>query len=318
MTNMKLFQTAAQNYLDSQRPLIKQSSYETYSQWIGNHLVPYFGDMECQKITRQIIQNFIFDMTTHGRLDCNGGLSCRTIKGMVTILRSILGFAKECYFIDLDTSCFSKLSYPKTVQRQYPHVFSLEEQKMIQNYITDNLSYQSFGILFALQTGVRIGELCALQYGDIDLCKETVHITKTLQRVPYTREKKHCSKVIISSPKSDASIRLIPIASGLFRILGKLKYQSSKCYILTGTEKYTEPRGYYYQYQKLLQNACVNYANFHTIRHTFATRCIESGADCKTVSEILGHASVKTTLDLYMHPQLEQKRLCIEKMNELI
>ena len=315
---MKLFKTVAQQYLEKQRPLIKQSSYETYSQWIWNHLIPYFGEMECKKITRQAIQAFIFDMTTHGRLDCDGGLSCRTIKGMVTVLRSILGFAQEYYITELDTTCFSKLSYPKTAQKQRFHIFSAEEQKAIQNYITDNLSYQSFGILFALQTGVRIGELCALQYGDIDLCKKTVHITKTLQRVPYKREKMNSSKVIISTPKSDTSIRLIPMASRLFQIMMKLKYQSDKCYIITGTEKYTEPRGYYYQYQKLLQNACVNYANFHTIRHTFATRCIESGADCKTVSEILGHASVKTTLDLYMHPQLEQKRLCIEKMNASI
>ena len=172
--------------------------------------------------------------------------------------------------------------------------------------------------MLALQTGIRVGELCALQYADIDFCKKCIHITKTLQRVAYIEDSLHTSKVVISAPKSNTSIRIVPVTSELFHIILKLKYSSANCYIITGKEQYTEPRAYYHYYHKLLQNTCVNYANFHTTRHTFATRCIESGADCKTVSEILGHASVKTTLDLYMHPQLEQKRLCLEKMNELI
>lgn len=312
---MKSFQTAAKQYLKNQRPLVKQSSYETYFQWIWNHLIPYFGTMDCTKIKKKNIQNFIFDKAIHGRRDGNGGLSCRTIKGMVTVLRSILEFAKDNYTLNIDMSCFSKLSYPKTVQNKYPNTFSIEEQKAIHSYVTGHLTYQNFGVLFALQTGVRIGELCALQYKDIDPDRKIVHITKTLQRVPHLGQGMRSSKIIISSPKSDSSIRIIPMASELLGMMERLKYSSAKCYIITGTEYYTEPRSYYHDYQRLLAKTGVAYSNFHTTRHTFATRCIESGADCKTVSEILGHASVRTTLDLYMHPQLEQKRLCIEKMS---
>lgn len=248
------------------------------------------------------IQDFIFKMANCGRLDCNGGLSCGTIKGMVTVFRSVLSFAEEQYAIVPDKSCFAKLSYPKESRNKCPYVFSCDEQKAIQEYITEHLTYKSLGILFALQTGVRIGELCALQYGDIDLAKRTINITKTLQRVPHIGQRINSSRVIISTPKSDSSIRVIPMASGLVHILKKLNYRSEECYIITGKEHYMEPRGYYHYYRKLLHDVQINYANFHTTRHTFATRCIESGADCKTVSEILGHASVKTTLDLYMHP----------------
>lgn len=315
---MKSFQIAAKQYLKNQRPLIKQSSYETYCQWVWNHLIPVFGTMDCTEIKKQDIQDFIFDMTIHGRLDCNGGLSCRTIKGMVTVLRSILGFAGDYYSLDIDVSCFSKLSYPRTTPKRCPHTFSLEEQKAIHNYVTEHLSHQSFGILFALQTGIRIGELCALRFGDIDLNRKIAHITKTLQRIPHSGHDKHSSGIIVSTPKSDSSIRVVPMALKLLEMMEKLNYCSSNCYIITGTEQYIEPRGYYHFYRNLLQKAGVPYANFHTTRHTFATRCIESGADCKTVSEILGHASVKTTLDLYMHPQLEQKRLCIERMNAIL
>lgn len=257
-------------------------------------------------------------MADSGRLDGNGGLSCRTIKGMVTVFRSILLFAEEQYAIKPDKSCFAKLSYPKESRNKCPYVFSCDEQKIIQDYITGHLTYKSLGILFALQTGVRIGELCALQYSDIDFSKKTINITKTLQRIPHTGQKINSSRIIISTPKSVSSIRVIPMASGLVQILKNLNYKSEKCYIITGKEQYMEPRGYYHYYRKLLQELQINYANFHTTRHTFATRCIESGADCKTVSEILGHASVKTTLDLYMHPQLEQKRHCIEQMNDML
>ncbi len=315
---MKTFQTAAMCYLEHQKLVIKKSSYETYYQWICNHLIPDFGRMECAMIKKSDIQKFIYDKADHGRLDSKGGLSIKTIKGMVTVLHSILEFAADYYSINPDNTCFSKLSYPKTSQMKFPYTFSVEEQIVIQDYIAGHLSYQSLGILFALQTGVRIGELCALQYGDIDPEKRIVHITKTLQRIPHYGKDMHTSGIIISSPKSDSSIRVIPLAPKLFQIITKLNYPSNKCYIITGTEHYTEPRGYYHYYQKLLREMGITYTNFHTTRHTFATRCIESGADCKTVSEILGHASVKTTLDLYMHPRLEQKRLCIEKMNTLL
>lgn len=315
---MKSFQAVAIQYLEYQRPIIKQSSYETYHQWIWNHLIPYFGNMECIMIKKQNIQRFILDKASHGRLDFKGGLSEKTIKGMVTVLRTILEFARDFYSLNPDVSCFSKLSYPKVAHKKQPHIFSIQEQTAIQNYIVDHLSFQSLGILFALQTGIRIGELCALQRGDIDFRKKIVHITKTLQRIPHTATNRQSSSIIISTPKSNSSIRIIPLAPGLFCTLTRLVYPSSNCYIITGTEQYTEPRGYYNYYQRILREAGVTYTNFHTTRHTFATRCIESGADCKTVSEILGHSSVKTTLDLYMHPQIDQKRLCIEKMTRLL
>jgi Site-specific recombinase XerD len=265
---MEVFEVVALQYLENQKSRIKKSSYETYFQWIHNHMIPRFGPLDYTKITKQDIQNFIFDLTTYGRLDGKGGLSCKTIKGIITVFRSILGFAGDYYSRKADTSCLTTLYYPKTSVK-LPSIFTQEEQR-------------------------------------------------SLQRIPHSGEKIRSSKVIISTPKSDTSNRIIPLASVLFNAMEKLNYSSRKSYILTGTEHFIESRGYYHFYRKLLENAHISYTIFHTTRHTFATRCIESGADCKTVSELLGHFSVKTTLDLYMHPQLEQKRLCIENMSTVI
>ncbi len=317
MENQVLFETMVTQWLEKQKQIIKLSSYETYSQWIWNHLVPKFGKKKISEISRKDIQEFIFELADHGRKDNQGGLSNKTIKGMITILNSMLTFASEYYSIFINPGCFSKMCYPKNSKERKPKVFSLQEQKIIQDYIIENLSYQNFGVMLAFQTGVRIGELCALQFRDIDFVNKTISISKTIQRISHAQNNKRPStEVIVSSPKTDTSNRIIPMAAILLDLFEKLLYNSKECYVVTGTEHYIEPRNYYYFYRKLLNEAHINYVNFHTTRHTFATRCIEAGCDCKTVSDLLGHASVKTTLDLYMHPQLEQKRLCIEQMSQ--
>lgn len=169
------------------------------------------------------------------------------------------------------------------------------------------------GILLCLYTGMRIGELCALKWNDIDVEEEIIHINRTVQRLD-TEEKK--SALIVSYPKSRSSVRNIPIPKCILDVLLSFyAYENSTAYIFTGKENVpAEPRTFQYRYRKYLEKAGVKYRKFHTLRHTFATRCIHCGIDIKTLSEILGHSNVKITLEYYCHTTMEQKK---KQMNRL-
>ena len=166
-----------------------------------------------------------------------------------------------------------------------------------------------------LYTGMRIGEVCALQWRDIDLINYTINISKTIQRVS-NHETSHSSKtkIVIDTPKSVASKRAIPIPALLCEQLAQRKQadSSESYFFLTGSERYIEPRNYYARYQDILIDCGISQYTFHALRHTFATRCIEIGFDPKVLSEILGHTDVKITLDRYVHPSIDRKRACME------
>ena len=172
------------------------------------------------------------------------------------------------------------------------------------------------GVIISLCTGIRIGELCALQWSDIDTEANIITINKTLQRIPdYKSANK--TKIIIDSPKSKASERQIPIPSLLLEQLESIKTQikSPNYYVLTSSEKYIEPSNYYVKYKHLLNECGIENHSFHALRHTFATRAIECGMDVKSLSEILGHSDVKVTLARYVHPSMDLKTMNMEKIN---
>ena len=169
--------------------------------------------------------------------------------------------------------------------------------------------------MISLYTGLRIGELCALQWKDIDLKGRIVHVRKTVQRIFYkewTGATK--SSVVITAPKTRSAARDVPLASFLVPLLRELHCSDPETYVLSGDRKCLEPKTYRTFYKRFLERNNLPMLRFHGLRHTFATLCIEDGADCKTVSALLGHASVNLTLSLYVHPQIEQKRKCIERL----
>jgi integrase len=163
---------------------------------------------------------------------------------------------------------------------------------------------------------MRIGELCAIKWSDIDLKNRTLTINKTIQRIYLSENSMRYTKVLIGSPKTQSSNRTLPLSSTIVPLLQKL-VQSPETYLLSATRKPIEPRNLRACYERLLRQLDINFVNFHSLRHTFATRLIEAGIDPKTVSSLLGHSSVSTTLNLYVHPQMEQKRLAVEVLNEL-
>ena len=200
------------------------------------------------------------------------------------------------------------------------HVLERGEQKLLEQMAMEDGSLVSLGILVTLYTGLRIGEVCALQWKDISLEYSLITVRQTIFRIqeydaPESEEagRKSRTRLILSSPKTEASRRKIPIADRLKTYMQGYR-NKPETYLLTGTEGYMEPRTFYGKYRRFLRECGLEAYNYHALRHTFATRCVESGADIKSLSEILGHSDVSVTLSRYVHPSMEQKKMTIEKM----
>ncbi|MGN1087293.1 MAG: site-specific integrase, partial [Porcipelethomonas sp.] len=179
-----------------------------------------------------------------------------------------------------------------------------------------NPNRTTLGIALSMSTGIRIGELCALQWNEIDLKKSILTVRKTMQRI-QTYESHEKTKIIIAEPKSLCSRREIPLPQFLCDTLRNFR-RNNNCFLLSGeSERFVEPRALSYTFKKYVKECGLKNVNFHALRHTFATRCVESGFDIKTLSEILGHSSVKITLDRYVHSSMELKRKNMEKLAEI-
>lgn len=297
-----------------QRPYIKDSTYATYMNVISNHILPYFGEMDLQEINANKNQEFIWYLSQNGRLDQQGGLSAKTIKDILVLWMSIINDAAKENYIHAITG---KYKYPVAKRSERAKCLSSGQEHQLIQLLKQDMSLRNVGILLALSTGIRIGELCALRWAEINLESKTISITRTLQRIYLKNEEGGASKVIISTPKSDRSIRTIPISHNIAKLL-KPYQNCNNAFFLTGMEeKYMEPRVYREYYNRLMNKYGMHYVSFHGLRHTFATRCIEAGCDYKTLSEILGHADVSTTMRLYVHSDLNKKREYMEKMQFL-
>ena len=196
-------------------------------------------------------------------------------------------------------------------------VLSKSQQDKLTSYLVNNLNNTSLGILICLYTGIRIGEICALKFDDISIADKTVHIHKTMQRVQnFTPLKETKTDVIISTPKSKSSVRDIPMPEFLIAAITKNNMYVPKAYLLTGElHSYIEPRTLENRFKKCICSCGIANVSFHTLRHTFATRCVELGFETKSLSEILGHSSVNITLNRYVHSSMELKRMNMEKLN---
>ena len=204
---------------------------------------------------------------------------------------------------------------PKQEQQELI-VLTKSEQKELVRYLQQDTDKIKLGVLISLYTGIRLGELCALKWSDIDIPNGTLKIDKTIQRIKNTdKYASSKTKIVIDKPKSQKSIRVVPIPSFLHE---KLWNQRNRywvnAYVLSGTYMYVEPRIYQKHFKRVLKEANIKEVNYHALRHTFATRAIESGIDVKTLSEILGHSNIKFTLERYVHSSEELKKQSIEKL----
>ncbi len=292
------------------RNYVKESTYATYMIMLQNHLIPELGRYYVEDIEKDMIQKMIIKLRRRGRVDRQGGLSDKSVRDIVTILKNCL----RDYGID-DSRIYRKnaLQYPANDKISKMQVLSADMYEKMMISIKREMDFEALGYAISLYTGMRIGEVCALKWGDIDMERGLISVTKTLQRVYFKEGEKGKTKVIIGSPKSRAAVRDIPISCALEELLLQ-RVGREECYLLSGTTEAIEPRLYRKHFEKFLKRNGLEPIRFHSLRHTFATRCIERGADCKTVSCLLGHASVSMTLNLYVHPQWAQKKDCVERI----
>lgn len=295
-------------WLLEKKDYIKESTYANYSNNIFNHIIPKLGNHYLKELNHKIIQDFLLELSKSGRKDNNGGLAEKTIKDITIIIK---GSIKKGINEDKIKHIELTFNYPKDNKENKLYVLTKREQNKITKYVLDNLNSRNIGLLISLYSGIRIGELCALKWEDVDFKKNCLTINKTIQRVYIKDKKKNISKVIITTPKTKNANREIPINKDFLEILKKVKSNKND-YILTGNEKYIEPRTYRKHFNKVLDELRIKHFNFHSLRHTFATNCISLGVDYKTVSELLGHANVNITLNLYVHPRYSQKKKCID------
>lgn len=283
---------------------VKKSTYVAYNMIIEKHILPYFGNSK--KICEQDVQEFVF-------YKINYGLSQATIKTIIMVLKMVIKFGVRKRIFEGDE--LISIKFPTKSEKTDLQVLTKYDQQKIISYVKDNFSFKNLGIYICLLTGVRIGEICGLRWSDFDTAVGVIKIRRTVQRIYIIDGTCKHTEILVDEPKTKNSIRDIPMSKELIRVIKSLKKTvNEKNYILTNSNRPTEPRIYRAYYSNLLKKLNIPKLKFHGLRHSFATRCIESKCDYKTVSVLLGHSNISTTLNLYVHPNLEQKKKCINQM----
>ncbi len=315
MTKNTQFKTLLNEWLNAKKIMVTASTHANFVLIAENHLIPYFGKQKIGSITETDIQKYILFLHSQGRLDGTGGLTLKSIRDVILVLKLALEYAYRENIIPLLN--WDLIDYPKDTDTH--RVISLskeDEQKLIQCIYLD-LKRKPVGILICLMTGLRIGELCGLKMGDISLAEKTISVNRTVQRI-YDKRKSH-SHINIGLPKTKSSIRVIPYPSLLGKILEKFYSDNPEVYFLTGKTKPTEPRTYRQFFERFLKRNRLPKIKFHELRHTFAVRAIEiPDFDIKSLSEILGHKNVSFTLNVYGSANLKQKVKCMNLLNDLL
>ena len=300
------FLTVCTAWKADKRPWVKPATYATYNILINKHLLPYFGPLPPAGLSEDNIQEYV-----NGELE--KGLSVKTIRDSLRVLKMILRFGvKNGAWTLADFT----VRFPAGTELRRPlQVLSKKQCIQIQRFLQVELTPRNLGVLICLNSGLRIGEVCGLQWGDIDLRTGMVHICRTVQHIWLHDGMVKSDWMEIGLPKTATSVRDIPLSRELLALLRPYKKAAKPGhYVVTGGPEPLEPRYLREHFYRMLVKLGIPKVRFHALRHSFATRCIEGRCDYKTVSAILGHASISTTLDLYVHPGTDQKRRVIEKM----
>lgn len=303
MVKEKTINQITEEWKEEKKKYVKKSTYAAYQLLIQNHIKPYFGDL--YEVNEEKVQQFVFD-----KLDA--GLSEKTIRDIIIVLKMILKFGiKNGYleYAQIDAK------FPSKQEKKDLDVLSKADQKKFMEHLRNNFTFKNLGIFICLSTGMRIGEICGLRWCDVDTVEGVIKVRHTLQRIYIIEGETRHTELLLDTPKTANSVRDIPMSSELLKMLKSLnKVVNENYYVISNDIKPIEPRTYRNYYKKLCKQLDIPELKFHGLRHNFATRCIESKADYKTVSVLLGHSNISTTLNLYVHPNKEQKKKTIDKM----
>ncbi|MDO4943107.1 MAG: site-specific integrase, partial [Lachnospiraceae bacterium] len=298
------------SWLLSVKPNVKESTYAKYVFAIKRHILPELGGELVSALSTEMIEQFKQYKLNCGKLNGEGGLSPKTVTDLLSIIKLVLKFGAERNCVCSENIV---IHYPKSRSRKIEILSIYEQERLERQIIRADKSYM-IGIMISLHAGLRIGEVCALRWEDISFYDKILNVERTIMRIQetdYNAENK--TKIIIERPKTDCSIRKIPLPDYFISWL-KQHRKKPEAYIVTGTTRYIEPRNYYLKYKSLMESCGLGRYNYHALRHTFATRCVERGFDVKSLSEILGHSDVGITMKRYVHPSLELKRNHMERL----
>lgn len=304
-----LLRDLAAFWFSSVVPQIKESTAVKYTNLWNCYIAPELGNLYVQEITHSILEGFCSRLLMSGGRNHNG-LSPKTVSDTLTLLRNILHFGKNMGCICAADGSSVCIRQPSRQLR----VLTQQEQCRLCEYLMSNMNMKNLGILVSLYTGIRVGEICALQWEDISFSEKTIFVHQTMQRIQTGKEDAK-TKIIVTPPKSSSSVRIIPLPEDLETVMRNCSCRR-KGYFLTGSEsKYVEPRTMQNQFKRAAESCVIENVNYHVLRHTFATRCIELGFDVKTLSELLGHSSVNITMNRYVHPSMELKRDHMQRLS---
>ena len=285
------------------RPYVKQSTMAAYVLILENHILPAFGEND--SLPEQRVQAFVLQKI-------ESGLGVKSVKDILIVLKMVMKFGVKNEWMNYYEW---DIKYPTSSANKELEVLSVSNHKKILNHIQSHFTFTGLGIDICLSTGLRIGEICALKWSDINVTDSTITVSRTIERIYLIEGEKKHTELVISTPKTKNSCREIPMSKELLAMIKPLKkVVNDDFYVLTNDEHPTEPRTYRNYYNGLMTKLDIPKLKYHGLRHSFATRCIEAGCDYKTVSVLLGHSNISTTLNLYVHPNMEQKKRCITKM----
>lgn len=291
-------------WCEQKKLYVKQSSFATYVLLMEKHVLPVFGDEVSVKEAQA--QAFVIDLL-------NSGLKTKSVKDIVLVLKMLLRFSSALQGMPIFQW---KLYYPTSETKTVIDILSPHDHRKLMQFLLQNISFKNIGIYICLTAGLRIGEICALKWRDIDVKAGIITVQRTLERIYFREKGVWASKVVSGAPKTESSCREVPMTRDLLRIIRPLhRIMNPESFVITGREQPIEPHSYRIYFRNICRKLHLPAIRFHGLRHSFATRCIESGCDYKTVSALLGHAQIGTTLNLYVHPDLEQKKRCIDRLS---
>lgn len=293
-------------------PNYKSRTCARYTSIVEKHIIPNLGEYELSELTPFLVQQFVTGLTSHGNLKTGKGLAANTVNSIITVLQQSVFTAHSIGFVAVYE--MNNVKRPKSHEKPV-ECFTPTEQKKLEQAVLADRRDKMKGILICLYTGLRIGELMALEWDDIDFRKGELKVTKSCHD-GKDENGKICR--ITGTPKTTHSIRVIPLPKQLIPILREMKKGSNSPLVITDRGKIPSVRAYQRSFELMLIKLELPKRGFHTLRHTFATRAIECGMDVKSLSELLGHKNSMVTLNRYVHSLMEHKKAMMDKLGKIL
>ncbi len=291
---------------------VKLRTYDRYKYIIEKHINPKLGDYELDDLNGEVLQDFVLSELESGNLNTKGKLANNSVIGIVNVLKGAMSTALSLNKINKNE--MNKIKLPSPTEKPV-NAFERHEQEKIVKYCLKSKKNNYIGFVICLYTGIRLGELLALTWNDIDFAKGLMSITKTTYRI----KENGVPRIVVDEPKTKNSIRVIPLSKNLLDLLKKIKKTSNSNYVIsTRNNGIVGTRSYQRTFERILAKLDIPYKNFHSLRHTFATRAVEMGMDIKTLSEIIGHKNPMITLQRYTHSMMSYKTEMMNKMGKML